>query len=297
MRNLYSIFSTTLIFLAFQVNSIGQTKAQEKSAAKESTWKAGIGYISNNVYLGRTDSVALPYITPSLGYYHKSGFFLAGSFSYIPISSESRIDQFTLEGGYNYASDKLNVELEVSKDFYSEESFNVNSEIKGRLDTYTSYDFGFVEPSVQLGVSFASAPDIGIGLGLEHSFSGFKDKLEISPAFLVNMGTQNFYNDYYNKRRYSQNRGGKNKGNTTYDITAELLGATKFQLMDYEFSLPLNYSLKRINLNFTPTYAIPVNPSDITTTVKPSNGNSFSKTTTENLKNIFYWSCGLTFKF
>jgi hypothetical protein len=39
---------------------------------QESYFETGVGYQSNDVYFGRKDSSALPYITPVLSYYHKS---------------------------------------------------------------------------------------------------------------------------------------------------------------------------------------------------------------------------------
>jgi hypothetical protein len=165
------------------------------------------------------------------------------------------------------------------------------------MDTYLSYDLGFVEPSLQAGVNFASNPDFGLGLGLEHSFSAANDKLEISPNFLANIGTLNYYADYYTKRRYSSSRKGRKQGNITYDIAAILSEASNFQLRDCEFSLPVNYTIKMFTLNFVPTYALPTNPSVVTLNIKPSNGNSYSQTSTERLENVFYWSLGLTYKF
>jgi len=291
------IISYFILFLLAQKNANAQAKKDLKTGSEKSYWQAAVNYKSDNVYLGRRDSVALPYITPSFGYYNKSGLYFNSSFSYIPVSGESRIDLVTLEAGYTYSSKNFSTEWSVSKEFYSAQSYNVNAEVKARMDGYLSYDLGFIEPSLQVGVNFANNPDFGIGLGLEHSFSAAKDKLEIAPAFLVNLATQNYYADYFNKRRYSQNRNGKKQGNGANTITADVLNASKFQLMDYEFSLPVDYTIKKIKLNFAPTYAIPVNPATITTTVKSSNGNNSSQTVTENLNNIFYWSFGLTYKF
>jgi hypothetical protein len=297
MKNQYVVGFYCAIFLLTQINSDAQVKHDQKDSTKKSYLKAGISYLSDNVYLGRRDSVSVPYISPSLGYYHKSGLYFNSSFSYIPVSGEMRIDLITLEGGYTYSTKKLNVEISVSKEFYSSQSYNVNSEVKGRADSYLSYDLGFIEPSLQAGVNFASNPDFGIGLGLEHSFSTAEDKLEISPSFLANVATQNYYADYYKNRRYSSNRKTKKQGNTNYEITGSLSDASKFQLMDYELSLPINYTIKKFTLNFTPTYAIPLNPAEITTTVKPSNGNSYSQISVEKLENIFYCSLSLIYKF
>src|SRR5579862_4023180 len=59
-----------------------------------SHFRAGIDYLSNNVYFGRKDTVNTPYLTASFGYYHKSGLFINSSASYLTSSGEGRIDLF-----------------------------------------------------------------------------------------------------------------------------------------------------------------------------------------------------------
>ncbi|MDZ7648540.1 MAG: hypothetical protein U5K54_15875 [Cytophagales bacterium] len=43
-----------------------------------------------------------PYLSPALTYYHKSGFYLHSSVSYLTAKGEGRIDMMTLSGGYDY---------------------------------------------------------------------------------------------------------------------------------------------------------------------------------------------------
>jgi hypothetical protein len=297
MKNPYPIIFLSSVLLLSQLNSSAQQVTVEKAAAKNNPWRVGLGYQSDNVYQGRKDSVALPYSNVSFGYYHKSGIFLVSSASFAFGYSENRIDLVTLEGGFNYSSDKVNFEISASKDFYSLQSFNVKSEIEGRLDAYISYDLGFIEPNIQAGLNVAAQSDYGIGIGLEHSFSTLDDKLELSPSLLANFSTQHFNDSYYSKRRYSPDRRSKNKENSVSDVTAYISNPSKFQLMDYEFSLPVNYTYNNIILNFTPTYALPMNPSEVTISQKQSNGNSTQQTSPEILKDIFYWSLGIVYKF
>jgi hypothetical protein len=297
MKNPYRLICFFSVFLFAQLKSGAQQVVVEKAVVKPNPWRVGLSYLSDNVYQGRKDSVALPYATASFGYYHKSGLFLVGAASFVLGYSENRLDLVNVEGGYNYSSDKVNFEISASKDFYSPQSFNVKSEIEGRLDAYFSYDLGFIEPNIQAGLNYAAQSDYGIGLGLEHSFSILEDKLEMSPSFLANLSTENFNASYYSKRRYSSDRRSKNKGNAASDVTAVLSNASKFQLMDYEFSVPTSYTVNNITLNFTPTYALPMNPSEVSTSQKQSNGNTIQQTTPEVLHNVFYWSLGLIYKF
>jgi hypothetical protein len=283
------------ILMASTVSAQAQQKPAEKDSAKEkkSHWVVGTTYQSDAVYLGRKDSVAIPYISPSIGYHDKSGFFITGSVSYLSGTGNNRIDVGTIEGGYSYSSDDFNAGISAAKDFYSDQSFAVTSEISGRLSASLSYDFGFVEPSIDLGMEFSGSPDIGLDLGLGHSFTIIEDRFEVDPAIHLNAATQNYYANYYNKRRYSAKRQG---GTKTQNILASLANPSKFQIMDYEFEAPFEYTIKKkLKLNFTPTLAIPVNPSTITLSGKTSGNNAASQTVTENLSSTFYFSIGFTY--
>ena len=285
------------IALLFTLTCLGAT-AQEKmikkdsAAPKKSHWVAGLTYQNNDVYLGRRDSVAVPYLSPTFGYHDKSGFFITATASYLLTTGEQRFDAGSIEGGYSHYGDHFSTEITAAKDFFSDQSFAVTSEILGRLSTHFSYDFDFIEPFVDLDANFGDKIDLALGFGAEHSFSIIDDVLEVDPAFHVNLASQNFYNSYYGKRKYNPNR---KKGNSTTSTTAEIANAAKVQLMDYEIESPIEYNWrKKLKFNFTPTFAIPVNPATVTTTTKTSGG-SASQTSTENLSSVFYFSVAITY--
>jgi len=288
------VFLLIMFFFSFQ--RLTAQENDENATTTNSHWQAGINYLSNNVYLGRKDSMSLPYITPGIGYYHKSGLFVSGSLSYVSSAAQSRVDLFELVAGYTFTSNKLDGEISFSKDFYNSKSYGVKSETKGSLDGSLSYDFGFIKPSIETGISFNKKPDYSVGFGLGHSFYAADDNLEIAPAFLLNASTQNYYSSYYSKRKYSLKR---KKGNTTggATITAYLPNAAEFKIMDYEFSMPVNYTAGDFTFNFTPTLAVPTNPTIVVLTIKPVVGNSYTKTSTEKISNVFYWSAGATYNF
>jgi len=286
---LLSVFLISIHISLFAQQPIHKVAVQQK----KSQWSFGLSYLSDNVYQGRKDSVALPYISPSIAYHDKSGFFITGAIAYLPISGESRIDRGTIEGGWSHTTDHFNAELSVAKDFYSSKSYSVSSEISGRVSAYLSYDVGPVEPSLDLGASFGDSHDFGLGVGLEHSFTIIENKMEIGPGAHVNAGTENYYSNYFEKRRYSADRnGGSSSGKS-----AKVQNPSKFQIMDYELTAALEYTLiKKLKFNFTPTYAIPVNPSTITTTTKTSGG-AITQSATESLSNTFFYSIGVNYTF
>ena len=291
---LQGVLCTLSLFLGYI--SFCQKHLDEDSIPKKSYWQAGINYLSDNVYLGRKDSVKIPYISPSIGYYDKSGLYLNGSLSYLPSAGNSRIDMVSLEAGYSFIVNNFEGQIAADKTFYSSKSTNVRSEVKGSVSSTLGYNFGFIKPTLQGEISFGKNTDYALGLGLEHTFYLADDKIDITPEASANFSTQNFYGSYYNRRRYTGKRKRKSTGILYYDISADVSNVAKFKLLDYEFSLPINYTLGKFVFNFTPSFAVPMNPADVTLHFKPSTGTPFSRTFKEKLANSFFFQAGVTFQ-
>jgi hypothetical protein len=277
------------------LQSLKAQDSTENAVPEKSHWEAGLSYLNNSIYLGRKDTLKVPYLTPSISYYNKSGFYFSSSLSYLNSGGESRIDLFEMTAGYLFTINKFEGDISIAKDFYNTQSKNVKSETKGYTNISLSYDFGFIKPSLQGGVTFSNKDDYNAGFSLEHSFYAFDDNLEIDPSFLINASTQNYYGSYYTKRRYSGKRK-KQTGPGTI-INGYLPNAAEFKIMDYEWSAPVNYSLGKFLFNFTPTLAMPVNPNIVVLTITPPSGISTTKTRTEKLSNVFFWSAGVTYSF
>lgn len=267
------------------------------SVPKKSYLAAGLSFLNNNVYLGRKDSVNIPYIIPDLAYYFKSGFYLEGSLSYVISSTQNRIDAVIFSGGYNFISKKYTGEVTASKFFYSSQSTNVKSDIKGSLAYYNSYNFGFITPTVTATLDIGTKTDIVGQIGIEHSFSAFKDKLYITPTFTANASTQNYYNNYYRKRRYTIKRKGKPPVIGIAKVTGIVEDASTFKLLDYEISLPLEYQTGKFIFNFNPVYAIPVHPAIVQITTVKQNNTKTTRTATEIITNTFFGTVGVIYKF
>ena len=257
--------------------------AQDTTHNKSSYFKLGTSYLTNSVYNGRKDSVTLPYITPSIGYYDKSGFFVSGSLSYLAATGDSRIDLFTIETGYDFTiSSQLSGGIYGSKYFYNTSSTSVTSQTKGSVGASLSYDPGFVTVSTGLDISFASKADVNVSAAVAHGFYfGEKgNEWGITPTISTNLGTQNSYQDYVKKRR--------SKGSS--NSTVQTNSTNSFGILDYELSLPITYDGNKWGLFLTPIYAIPQNP----ISVASSTGSGY---TTEKLENTFYAQFGVYVKF
>ena len=263
----------------------------EKSPPKKSYVKGSLEFVNNSVYLGRTDSITTTYFNPSLGYYDKSGFFVSGSASYLAHSNENRFDVFNLDAGYDFSAGNFNGEIAAEKSFFNSNSTNVKSEVKGNLSFQGTYDFGFIETSLQPGINFGTKNDYSLVWTVDHNFTVADDALEITPSFLLNGSTRNFYGSYYKNRKL------KKKNGPGVSVSASVLDASEFKVMNYEFTLPLVYTIKKFSIGFTPSYSIAANPAVVTITTKRASGIIVTQTITEKIQNLFYYSFEAAIKF
>jgi hypothetical protein len=285
----FSFMSVPLLFSQAEKSKELQ-KEQDSLAQKKSYGQFALEYNSNSVYLGRKDSLGTPYLSPTLGYYDKSGLFIEGNLSYLMRSGDSRIDETTIRGGWDFSKGNFSGELAAEKNFYNSSSTNVKSEVKGSISFLASYDFGVIETMLTPGVNFGNKNDFTLQWQVDHPFTADEEKFSITPSFLLNGSTRNFYGSYFGKRRL------KKKGQTA-TVTAVVNDASKFKIMDYELSLPLSYTLNRFTFGINPTYAIPQNPAVLTVTVKPPAGPAVIHTVNEQIENVFFIELSASIKF
>ena len=287
-----SFLLPAIVFSCFAQND----SLVEHSNTAKSYGRFSVSYLNNSVYNGRKDSVLTPYITPTLGYYDKSGFFINGSLSYLARSGSNRIDLYNIEAGYDFSAGDFDGGLSANKSFYNSSSTNVKAEVTGSVMATAAYNFSFIRPHIEGGVNFGKKPDYFVALGLEHTFYAASDRLQVTPSFVANASTQNYYGSYYKKRKFAGKR--KNANGVTVEVQADVQDASKFKFLDYEFNLPIEYNLHKFTFSITPAYAIPVNPAVVTVQVIPSIGPvPAPKIFTEKIENTFYCSFEIGFKF
>jgi hypothetical protein len=276
MRTL--VFSATFLsaILFFSCQSL---YAQTDSAAKKSYFKAGMGYVSNAVYSGRKDSSVVSYIKPSIAYVNRSGFSLGAEMSVLANSTDAgRVDEIALEAGYDYTKGNFDAGAYASKYFYSEGSYAVASELEANAGAYFSYDADFLKFGAGGDFLISTSSDVNVYFNISHPFGIGADsnKLTISPTAQITAGTQNFYRAYYQNRKFSFNTSTTNgsggssvhsKGHHTGTGTAAgssktltFLSQNRFDVLDYEASVPVEYEHKRWGFHATPVLAVPVNP-------------------------------------
>ena len=271
--------------------------SSDSTPPAKSHFQVNVVYESNDVYLGRADSTVLPLVTPEISYIFKSGFEIDFSVGINVAAPSPQVNSWTLDGSYSFNPGNYSGSVTLSWFNYSVNSGSVNASQNGSLAYNNSYDFGFIEPSLNLTWTFDSIPDYQVSFALQHEFDFLNNgNLSLTPTVTINGSTQQFYNSYYKKKRFTIPRPGKPPLPENVSISGEVLNSEQFQILDYELSAPINFTAGKWSFNYTPTYAIPVNPPDISLTVK-TNNQTLNKTYKQSLSNIFYSQLGVTYSF
>lgn len=286
------------LFLSVQVSLIAQNSkksAEEIASQNESYVLMDVSFINDAIFMGRRDSIAAPYIFPSIGYYDKSGFFVDASASYLTRSDENRVDLFLMSAGYLFAQDKLSGGISGTAYFFNTDSYNVRSETIGDISGFLSYNLKAFEVSVLASTFFndGSSTDIFVGMMLDRTIKTNDANFLINPSIVVYAGSQYFYEAYYGTSRLG-NRKGQSQGqgiggsNTTASTDVAIIEASEFNILNVEFSLPLQYYHQQFIFSFTPILALPQTSATITTE---------DDVITEDLESTFYFSVGISYGF
>ncbi len=266
----------------------------------KSHFQLNLTYESNDVYLGRADSTALPLLTPEISYLFKSGFEIDFSVGFNANAPCLTLNSWTLDGSYTFNPGNYSGTATISVFNYSPNSGSVNAAQKGNIEYSNYYTLPFIQPSLNVTYTFPTSAikgDYQLTFALQQEFDFLNNgNLNITPTATMNASSQNYYNEYYKSKRFSIPRHGKPPLPANVSLSGEVLNSGEFQIMDYEFSAPVGFSAGKWSFNYTPTYALPVNPPDIklTTTV---NNQSFVKTYKEVLPNRFYSQLSVTYAF
>ena len=259
------VLSTTLFCANAQTDSVKTSK---------SYFKAGISYSNNNVFVGRTDTIASPSLSARISYTLKSGVYFSGGIDYFTKNETNEIDGGNIEAGYDYIiNDNLSGGVSFTKLFYNANSTRVSASISSELNANWDYDIAnIITTGINVGYSIAKSgfksdiiinPTLSHDFAFENVFGKKKDLLIISLTAGMNAGTQNFYDGYLTKLTTKNKRSSGftaaqlvvyNKTLKDYKTYLE-----KFVVLDYELSVPLIYKIGPMLFSFTPTFVFPQN--------------------------------------
>jgi hypothetical protein len=280
-----------------QIDTASRIHQKPKPAAKAdsasaSSFKFGVSYMSNNVYMGRTDTVTTPVIVPDIKYTFKNGIYFTGDLFFIPTKPKQKLDGGSVAGGYDWdISDALSAGGSFTKMFYSATSTQIASAISATINANINYDNDYLSPELNIDYNLNDGGinnDFLISPALTHDFIvvgvfGDADIFLIAPTVTLNAGTQNFYDSYLNKKKL---RSRKLTAVQTKLLNQYVAQLGQFGILDYELSAPLEYKAGHFIFTFTPTYAIVENQLPKAIAAQLSNASG-----------VFYVEAGVALKF
>jgi hypothetical protein len=274
MNSKKTIFFILLVICQYSNFSFAQN-ASSITGSNHSYFRLSGNYLSNTVFYGRKDSLPLPYLTPAIGYYDKSGFYLAGSLSFLTAKTGKGLDMGALDIGYEFSlTDQFSGTAYANKSWYKETSNSIKNDIKGSVGSLLSYDLGLLQANAGIDFTFATKTDIAVNLGLSHLFTFGKESNQFSlePSFITYWSSLYSYEGYIS-RRAGKRPGSPNQGAATITAVTSVQD-NKMTLLDYELYMPLTYETKKLGFIFTPGFAIPKNPiyTNTVITTKFANG-------------------------
>ncbi len=281
------------------VQRISRTVHTTVATPSHSHLEINLNYQSNDVYNGRKNATTIPLVTPRISYIFKSGLQFDASVGYDLNEPSPQTNQYIMDGTYNFSPGNGNYSssVTVSTFVYNKQSGSTTAEQKGSVEIDNSYDFNFIQPSLYLTWSFGGGNDYGATFSLQHEFDFLKNKMNITPTFNMNAGTQNFLDSYYKNRQHKNHTKDDSTGYENVTVYGNVLNTGKFILLNYEIALPVNVSTGRWTFNFTPNYSIPVSPAKTVITTSYQGQVIKTKNKKEEISNTFYFQMGLTYDF
>ena len=218
---------------------------------------AALSYGSNSAYFGRTQATAFPYLATDLTYTTKGGLYASVGL-YNLLNTPLLVDETDLSVGWNHDLSKtLDASLSYSRFFFPTSSELVKSSVNNAFDAGLGQDWGAFYSRLSATYLFGNAAGKGdafLVLEASRSFEtkrgfGANDYFSVEPMLSAAAGTQSFAETSVAKRR----------GAKTVRTTR------RFGIVDYEFGLPLTYTVGKLAVSAGWRYVVPVNltPDDV----------------------------------
>jgi hypothetical protein len=231
-----------------------------------------IGYGSNSVFFGRSGPERLPFFSAGLTYSFNSSLWFSINNNTI-LSNTQGINFQDLSVGYSKElSSRITGSLSFTHSMFKEESLLLQSASTNIADAFVGVDFGYIYTSVGFMTVFGATNDYFLVLSNSRYFAidsvfSKKDVVSIEPSFGIIAGTQNFasaYSENILDAYYQTNPtplgpgkpGGGKPGGTTTTTTKS---ASDFNVLAYEFNLPLTYTINNFAVELNWKYIIPSN--------------------------------------
>ncbi len=209
---------------------------------------------SDNVWMGRKHSKAIPYLTTYLKYNLYFGLELSAATSYTHTDSNGRFDRNQIGIAWNRNLGKYNywyVSVGYNQYFNYEKSKTINAGISSMLYMQVWYKKTIIEPRLSYIYTSGDASD-GAWIGeICHTFRFKNQQIEVIPNIGASISSANFYNNYL-YRQYEHTPWASNY------LQKRIEDPEANRLMCMSISCPVNYYTRNgWLLSLKPSYIVP----------------------------------------
>jgi hypothetical protein len=246
--------SIYILTLALSLFTFRFSFAQKDSSDKQKlAFKLGINYNTGLNYFGRTDTLKSTGVFPLAELWLSKDVYINAA----PVFVNNAVQRMEYSGtvtslGYLHSTDRWISNLYFLKPFYKENSQLVQSALTAqagmsftKLNKIINFSFGG-------DAKLSDKIDFGATGGIDHLIRkqmANQSVLVIDPSFYTYAGTQNFTTTYYKKK----------PGFLVLPGNSEQVSenTTKFNILAYEFSIPVVYAKGSWVALLTPSYILP----------------------------------------
>ena len=243
-----------LLFVLVSYLSIGQSQTADEKM--KTGFKISANYNTGLNYYGRVDSLRSSGFFPLAELWFNESFYINAAPVFVNNSVESfQYAGMTTSAGYLFNSkNKWLGNIYVVKPFYLESTDLVQSALKAQTGMTFTWLNKIINVTGGGDIKFSDKTDYGITGGLDHIIRyqlNDKTVLVIDPSAFINAGTQQFTRSYLKRAN----------GFLVFPGSEQVVteSAQKFNILSYEFSVPMIMAINKFQLLFTPAYVIPQN--------------------------------------
>lgn len=253
MKRIYIIVICTFVAgSSFAQSDTTSDTVQNESSDTRSTLTVGASYSNNISYYGQRAIDKMPYVLAMASWRHHSGFYLTGAGYRLLKDSGGVVSASSVGTGVGFRLGKsVSADINYSHTFYPAgspflQAANANNasaslSLEKWLTTTANVDYAFGKTN-DVFASITTSKSVPFG-----SLFNSNDIVSITPAIEIIGGTRHFYETYITEKRLRDSIAGiplsqligSGDGDSGTTLTK---ASTRFDLVSYNFKLPLAYN-------------------------------------------------------
>lgn len=244
------LLSTTCFAQADSTNAAVETDTTKSKA----TLTLGASYANDASYYGQRAQESMPYVAASATYRLRSGIYFSGMGYKLLNDSGSTVSASSLGAGISFnLSKKLSADISYSHTFYPSHSPFLQAANADNVSASLTWE-NWLSTTANVDYAFGKTQDVFVTLGTSKfinlgSLFSPKDFISLTPAVDIAGGTQHFYETYVTEKRLRDSLLGLPLppvfGGSDPDTETTTTTSTSFDLLSYNFRLPLAYNRAR----------------------------------------------------